>query len=1054
MKFLMVFLMGLMLSVQANTTPQFTVSGQVRLADGRPVAGAQVTLFDLADLHQGAVARARTDASGYFALPLASLGGSALPQGFVLGPNYPNPFNPSTVIPYQLPTATHVRLDVFNVLGQHVATLVDAERQAGFHAAKWDATNAAGQAMAAGVYFYRLTVGGGQQIQRMVLIDGQAGIATAASSTAAPMPTSTDAADREYGLVVSGEGLTTYADAAFGVRGGMAAVELVVDAAPLTTGKVWAGEILGDVNNDGQVLLEDAMLVVMYRSNPSIVMPNNGSIRLGDVNSDGEVNETDVLVMMRYISNPLDGALPAGIGQRMASGKRASDGSGVSRLTHHENSHNQTPIWSPYGSHIAFSSYRNGIFDIYVMKVNGDSLTNLTNNSDSRDETPTWSPDGDHLAFSSYRDGNFDIYVMKVNGDSLTNLTDHGNEDKQPAWSPDGRYIAFSSNRDGDPDVFDIYRMAADGSDVRRLTNHRRRNWTPTWSPDGRYIAFSSDRDDGDFDIYRMAADGSDVRRLTNHDEEDKQPAWSPDGRYIAFSSNRDGDLAIYVMAAEDGSGVRPLTVTDRYADLQPAWSPDGRHLAFSSNRDDEKAIYVMALGEGEQEGPSFGTQVVVDQTYTAGDEVILALPAASGGTGALTYSLDGDLPAGLAFDDGNRTLSGTLPADALYAAYGLTYRVADAAGAGAELSFTIVVMKVEEVDDSDTPAPGEGEQEGPSFGAPVVGDQTYTAGDEVILALPAASGGTGALTYSLDGDLPAGLAFDDGNRTLSGTLPADALYAAYGLTYRVADAAGAGAELSFTIVVMKVEEQEPTQEEEETFSLLGGASMEFVWIEPGVFQMGSDTGRRDERPIHEVEISRGFWLGKYEITQGQWKSVMDEEPWSGRDRVTSDSSYPAVIISWDKVHEFIDRLNAEAGEELYRLPTEAEWEYACRAGTQTRWSFGDDESQLTDHAWYFGNNYPTEGAKAVGGRLPNPWGLYDMHGNVWEWVQDWYDEEYYDRSGRVDPRGPTSGLGRVIRGGHFGHIDGVRSAYRHFHSPDARSYTIGARLLRMDESN
>ena len=185
MKFLMVCLMGLILAVQANTAQQSTVAGQVRLADGWPVAGAQVTLFDLANLHRGAVARAMTDESGYFALPLASLGRPALPQGFALGANYPNPFNPSTVIPYQLPTATHVRLDVFNVLGQHVATLVDEERQAGFHAAKWDATDAAGQAMAAGVYFYRLTVSGGQQTERMVLIDGQAGIVAAASSIAA-----------------------------------------------------------------------------------------------------------------------------------------------------------------------------------------------------------------------------------------------------------------------------------------------------------------------------------------------------------------------------------------------------------------------------------------------------------------------------------------------------------------------------------------------------------------------------------------------------------------------------------------------------------------------------------------------------------------------------------------------------------------------------------------------------------------------------------------------------------------------------------------------------
>ena len=977
MRFLMLCLMGLMLSVQANTAQQSTVSGQVRLANGRPVAGAQVTLFDFADLHQGAVARAMTDESGYFALPLASLGGPALPQGFALGHNYPNPFNPSTLIPYQLPTATHVRLDVFNVLGQHVATLVDAERQAGFHAAKWDATDAAGQAMAAGVYLYQLTVSGGQKTQRMVLIDGQAGIVAGASSTAATI--STDAAEREYGLVVSGEGLTTYTDVAFGVRVGMAAVELVVDAAPLTRDQGLGGEILGDVNNDGQVVLEDAMLVVMYSSNPSIAMPNNGSILLGDVNGDGEVNETDVLVIMRYLSNPLDGALPAGIGQRIASGKRVSDGSDVLNLTNHEKA----------------------------------------------DRQPAWSPDGRQIAFSSNRDsGDGDIYVMDSDGSDVLNLTNHEKADRQPAWSPDGRQIAFSSNRDGN---FDIYVMDSDGSDVLNLTNHEMTNeQSPAWSPDGRQIAFSSNRD-GNFDIYVMDSDGSDVLNLTNHEMTNEQsPAWSPDGRQIAFSSNRDGNFDIYVMDS-DGSDVLNLTNHDRRDHKSPAWSPDGRQIAFSSNRDGNVEIYVMEVdvmdGDGDGGTPSFEGEPVADRTVVAGEAMPpLALPMALGGDGELTYSLSPEVP-GLTFDAATRTLLGT-PTEA--GVYALTYRVEDSDGDADELTVTVTVTVT--VDEE------------PMF-ADTVADQTVVAGEAMPpLALPVALGGDGELSYSLSPGVP-GLTFDAATRTLSGTPTVAEVYA---LTYRVEDSDGDADELTFTLEVDGIPSFEGTAE------LLGGASMEFVWIEPGVFQMGSNTGRKDESPVHEVEISRGFWLGKYEITQGQWKSVMNDEPWSGRDRVEPNPSHPAVIISWDEVHEFIGRLNEEAGEDLYRLPTEAEWEYVCRAGTQTRWSFGDDESLLTDYAWYHGNNYPTKGAKAVGGKLPNPWGLYDMHGNVWEWVWDWYDEEYYNRSVREDPLGPTSGLGRAIRGGHFGHNDGVRSAYRHFHSPDSRSYTIGARLLRI----
>jgi len=235
------------------------------------------------------------------------------------------------------------------------------------------------------------------------------------------------------------------------------------------------------------------------------------------------------------------------------------------------------------------------------------------------------------------------------------------------------------------------------------------------------------------------------------------------------------------------------------------------------------------------------------------------------------------------------------------------------------------------------------------------------------------------------------------------------------------------------------------------------GVEMEFVWIEAGTFTMGSpssETGRdSDEGPTHEVTISRGFYLGRYEVTQGQWEAVMGTTPWSGKSYVQSNAMAPAVYISWDDVQWFIQRLNAAAGDSLYRLPREAEWEYATRAGTRRRWSFGDDESQLGDYAWYDANAWDVglKYAQPVGTKLANPWGLYDMHGNVWEWVQDWYDESYYGRSPGVDPLGPTTGSDRVMRGGRFSaSAQGVRSAFRDWSVPGRRFSVIGARLLRI----
>ena len=239
MKTAIVCLIGLVFVVSLSAEP--LLEGRVRLESGQPVADAQVRLFDLTDLRQGAIARAMTDGTGYFALPLSALTGQALPERFALGPNYPNPFNPSTIIPYQLAASSQVRLEVFNLLGQHIATLVDGERPAGFHTATWHATDGAGRAVGAGVYIYRMTVGVERQTGRMVLIDGQAGVSAGGAASVMPgaagIGGSKGADGQVYGLVVSGSGLVPYVDSSFRVEGGMASVELVVSAGSHSAGK-------------------------------------------------------------------------------------------------------------------------------------------------------------------------------------------------------------------------------------------------------------------------------------------------------------------------------------------------------------------------------------------------------------------------------------------------------------------------------------------------------------------------------------------------------------------------------------------------------------------------------------------------------------------------------------------------------------------------------------------------------------------------------------------------------------------------------------------------
>ena len=246
---------------------------------------------------------------------------AVFPERFELGQNYPNPFNPSTIIPYQLAASTRVRLEIFNILGQRVKTLVDGERTAGFHTARWDATDAAGQAVGAGIYFYRLKGGGVHLTRRMLLIDGQAGIPSAVPGGPPAAVLEAEETTPALGLAVSGAGLVPYVDPAFRVEAGMAPVDIVVEASGgIRHAKVASGGVLGDVDNNGRVDIFDALLVAVYSANPSLVMPNNGDITLGDVNRDGQTDLTDAYHIATYITDPSDPTLPPGIGEALVQG--------------------------------------------------------------------------------------------------------------------------------------------------------------------------------------------------------------------------------------------------------------------------------------------------------------------------------------------------------------------------------------------------------------------------------------------------------------------------------------------------------------------------------------------------------------------------------------------------------------------------------------------------------------------------------------------------------------------------------------------------------------
>jgi len=226
------------------------------------------------------------------------------------------------------------------------------------------------------------------------------------------------------------------------------------------------------------------------------------------------------------------------------------------------------------------------------------------------------------------------------------------------------------------------------------------------------------------------------------------------------------------------------------------------------------------------------------------------------------------------------------------------------------------------------------------------------------------------------------------------------------------------------------------------TLRLDAQTTLELVRIEPGSFQMGSENGNSNEKPVHGVTIRRGFELGKYEVTQAQWRAVMGKNP---SHFSKGGDACPVESVSWDDAQAFIGTLNARRDGYTYRLPTEAEWEYAARAGTT-----GDYAGNLDELGWYDKNAGGT--THLVGQKRPNAWGLYDMHGNVWEWVSDWFAS--YSAGSVTDPTGASSGAYRVFRGGSWPDTAGnCRSAIRSGYLPGFRFNFLGFRLLRVQSS-
>jgi formylglycine-generating enzyme required for sulfatase activity len=891
---------GLLIGLAWGET--FQVSGKIDLAiDGTPAAGVRVNLFDLTDLRHSF--STMTDAEGNFIFTLESPS-AALPSTFQLLQNFPNPFNPSTTIPYELGTASHVRLEIFNALGQRVRTLIDEVRPAGQQTAHWDARNEQGQGVAAGVYIYRLTSEGSSLSRQMVLLDGKKGstgspqrgnFETGSSSLEAPV-------SRVYGLTISGAEIATFVQSELIVGPDMRPLRFTVeahDAQGSAKPTATAARALGDVDNDGQVTLADALIVATYGLDNVISIPNNGDISLGDVNGDERVDVSDALIIATFNLDPINPALPEGIGQPV---EEASSGEVA-----------DTTFVLPGDMEMQFVWIEP---ETFMMGSPETETGRYSNEGPQHEVTLT---DGFYLGTHE---------VTQEQWEAVMGTTPWAGRIYVEA-NPDHPAVWMTWN---DVQEFVKTLNASAGGLLYRLPTEAeweyacRAGTTTRWS-------FGDDESQlGDYAWYYSNAWG--LGEKYGHKVGTKLP--NPWGLY-------------------DMHGNMWEWVADWYGDyssdnqIDPTGPTTGAQRCLRSGRYYEAGRPPRSAERASRDPESGDASLGLRLLRQA-----VASPAPM-------HDLSGQvMESGQGLADVTLALSGAATAISVTSANG-TYTFPDLADG----SYTIKPS-----------------QEG----------YTFTPD---------------SLTVTVSGADIADLNFSR-IQALTATLPGD-------------------------------------------------VTMEFMKIEPGTFMMGSPETEADrfdnEGPQHEVTITSGFYLGKYEVTQAQWQAVMGTTPWSGSTNVQEKPDNPAVNVSWDNIQTFVQRLNEAAESEMYRLPTEAEWEYACRAGTTTPWPFGEDENLIGNYAWY-GDNSRFAGedyAHTAGMKLPNPWGLYDMHGNVWEWCQDRYGT--YPSDIQTDPTGSTTGSNRILRGGSFfEEAVSMRSAYRHNDRPSLRKWNIGFRLLKVAE--